>query len=106
MENTNPQRSKSTVFISYAREDSEFMRTLRASLEERGVEPKGDWQLTTGEDFASRLREFNLSAHAPRKHLLEQRRQGSRAGPTYLGRAPIHARGRSLLASRRRSIFA
>ena len=64
MENTNPQRSKSKVFISYAREDSEFVRTLRASLEERGVEPKGDWELTTGEDFAARLHEFNLGAHA------------------------------------------
>lgn len=64
MENTNQQRSKSTVFISYAREDREFMQTLRASLEERGVETKGDWELTTGEDYEMRLREFNLGAHA------------------------------------------
>jgi WD40 repeat protein/flagellar biosynthesis GTPase FlhF len=64
MENTNQQRSKSTVFISYAREDKEFMRVLKAALEERGVETKGDWELTTGEDYAMRLREFNLGAHA------------------------------------------
>lgn len=64
MENTNQPRGKSTVFISYAREDKEFVRTLRASLEERGIETKGDWLLTTGEDYALRLREFNLGAHA------------------------------------------
>src|SRR4051812_33798546 len=64
MENANQQRSKSTAFISYAREDKEFVHTLRASLEERGVETRGDWELTTGEDYATRLREFNLGAHA------------------------------------------
>jgi WD40 repeat protein/flagellar biosynthesis GTPase FlhF len=64
MENSNQQRSKSTVFLSYAREDKEFMRVLKAALEERGVETRGDWELTTGEDYAMRLREFNLGAHA------------------------------------------
>ena len=56
MENSNQQRSKSTVFLSYAREDKEFVRVLKAALEERGVETKGDWELTTGEDYAMRLR--------------------------------------------------
>lgn len=64
MERSNQQHSKSTVFLSYAREDKEFVRTLKAALEERGVETKGDWELTTGEDYAMRLREFNLGAHA------------------------------------------
>lgn len=64
MENKNQQPVKSTVFISYAREDGEFVRALRAGLEERGVESKGDWLLTTGEDYETRLRELNLEAHA------------------------------------------
>lgn len=64
MENKNQPPVKSTVFISYAREDGEFVRALRAGLEERGVESKGDWLLTTGEDYETRLRELNLEAHA------------------------------------------
>ena len=64
MENKDQQRGKFIVFVSYAREDAEFVRTLRAGLEERGVETRGDWLLTTGEDYAERLREFNLASHA------------------------------------------
>src|ERR1044072_339489 len=64
MENKDQQRGQFIVFVSYAREDAEFVRTLRAGLEERGVETRGDWLLTTGEDYAERLREFNLASHA------------------------------------------
>lgn len=64
MSDEHQQRKKAAVFISYAREDKDFVRVLRAALEVRGFEPKGDWLLTTGDDFARRLRDFNLEAHA------------------------------------------
>src|SRR5262245_14959954 len=64
MVNKMEQRRQATVFISYAREDRRFAIDLVKNLEARGIGVKGDWLLTTGEDYAKRLREFNLGAHA------------------------------------------
>jgi WD40 repeat protein len=59
---TNQQSEATSVFISYAREDAGFVQRLRDSLEQQQIEAKGDWLLTTGEDYKSRLRELNLSS--------------------------------------------
>ena len=62
----NPARTKeqATAFISYAREDTEFVLRLCDGLRARGVEPVGDWLLTSGEKYEERLREMNLTAQA------------------------------------------
>src|SRR5215213_1758701 len=64
MVNKMEGRGRATVFISYAREDKDFALTLVKILEGRGIEAKGDWLLTPGEDYEKRLREFNLGTHA------------------------------------------
>ncbi|HEX6729140.1 MAG TPA: TIR domain-containing protein, partial [Pyrinomonadaceae bacterium] len=64
MSDKEQQPTKATVFISYAREDENFVRVLRSALQDRGFEVKGDWLLTTGDDYAKRLHDFNLEAHA------------------------------------------
>lgn len=64
MEITDQQSVKATAFVSYAREDRDFVQVLRSNLAQRGIDPVGDWLLTTGEDYANRLRELNLGAHA------------------------------------------
>lgn len=63
MEN-NKLSNKSTVFISYAREDEVFVQTKLITLSEFNIELKGDWLLTPGDDYEKRLKGFNLEAHA------------------------------------------
>lgn len=53
-----------TLFISYAREDADFVHALRANLARQGIDSVGDWSLTTGEPYLERLRELNLGSHA------------------------------------------
>ena len=62
----NPAQTKeqANAFISYAREDTEFVLRLCDGLRARGVEPVGDWLLTSGEKYEERLRELNLMSQA------------------------------------------
>ncbi len=57
-------REKAIVFISYAREDREFVFALIAGLKEHGVESVGDWHLTPGENYEMRLKEMGMKSHA------------------------------------------
>ena len=57
-------KGKTSVFISYAREDAEFVHALIKGLEEQGVESVGDWLLTPGQEYERRLREMSLKSHA------------------------------------------
>ena len=62
----NPTQTKetATAFISYAREEKEFVLRLCESLKAHGVEPVGDWLLISGENYEDRLRKLNLSSQA------------------------------------------
>jgi hypothetical protein len=40
--NAHQQQEKASVFISYAREDAKFVRVLLKTIQEHGVETKGD----------------------------------------------------------------
>lgn len=51
-----------SVFISYAREDQDFVIVLKKKLEENKVECLGDWNLTAATDFQLKLKEDNLAA--------------------------------------------
>src|ERR1041385_7873837 len=63
--NTNAEpREKAIAFISYAREDREFVFALIAGLKEHGVESVGDWHLTPGENYEMRLKEMGMKSHA------------------------------------------
>jgi hypothetical protein len=53
-------KDKAIVFISYAREDKAFVADLVKKLDQRDVEPVGDWLLTPGEDYEAKLRGLNL----------------------------------------------
>lgn len=53
-----------TAFVSYAREDSQFVARLRSALDGHSIHPMGDWDLTAGDDYERRLREFVLGADA------------------------------------------
>lgn len=65
MKKANRQiESTPTVFVSYAREDDRFVTDLVTRLKDKGVEPKGDWLLTPGEEYEKRLRELNLASHS------------------------------------------
>lgn len=53
---------KAVVFISYAREDRQFVERLKTLFHDRGVETKGDWQLEPGVRYADELRAAIMSA--------------------------------------------
>lgn len=53
-----------SAFVSYAREDRPFVLRLADGLAHKGIEAIGDWQLISGEDYASRLRSLILRADA------------------------------------------
>ena len=63
-QSTIQQIEQAVTFISYAREDQEFVFTLCEALKTRNVEPVGDWLLTPGQKYESRLRELNLICQA------------------------------------------
>jgi hypothetical protein len=62
--NPDRPREQAAAFISYAREDKEFVLRLCEGLRAHGVEPVGDWLLTSGQKYEERLRELNLMAQA------------------------------------------
>src|ERR1043165_7726890 len=53
-----------TVFVSYAREDRPFARRLADALQAAGHDPRGDWLLTSGEQYERSLRSSILVADA------------------------------------------
>jgi hypothetical protein len=53
-----------SAFVSYAREDRPFVLRLADGLARKGIEAIGDWQLVSGEDYATRLRSLILRADA------------------------------------------
>lgn len=55
---------RATAFISYAREDKQFVLALCESLKERGVEPVGDWLLIGGQRYETTLHDYNLGSQA------------------------------------------
>ena len=63
-QSTTQQIEQAVTFISYAREDQEFVFTLCEALKTHNVEPVGDWLLTPGQQYESRLRELNLMSQA------------------------------------------
>lgn len=62
--NADEHKNKVSVFISYAREDRDFVQKLSDALAKKGIQPVGDWLLTTGEKYLARLRDLNLGANA------------------------------------------
>jgi hypothetical protein len=60
--NDSPQHTN--VFISYAREDDDFVRVLEVGLKDLGVEAKGDWLLEPGPDYTSQLHTLILTCDA------------------------------------------
>jgi hypothetical protein len=50
------------VFISYAREDCEFARSLASALEQRGFSVWWDWDLIGGTNYRARIREVIAEA--------------------------------------------
>jgi hypothetical protein len=60
--NDSPQHTN--VFISYAREDDDFVRVLEVGLKDLGVEAKGDWLLEPGSDYTSQLHTLILTCDA------------------------------------------
>jgi hypothetical protein len=61
---TAPVQDRPTVFLSYAREDSGFVRRLAGALADEGVDVAADWALAPGEDYRQRLRAMILGAEA------------------------------------------
>lgn len=64
-----PQRSLEPVgeiaaFITYAREDRDFVLRLAEALELKGIRSAGDWQLVQGGNFDQQLAELQLDADA------------------------------------------
>jgi hypothetical protein len=55
-----PERA--IVFISYAREDKDFVLRLSEALQLKGVEVRGDWQLVRGESYEVQLKDLQLDA--------------------------------------------
>jgi flagellar biosynthesis GTPase FlhF len=55
---------QAVTFISYAREDEQFVKTMREALKSHQVEPVGDWLLTPGQKYEQRLKELNLMSQA------------------------------------------
>ena len=53
-----------SAFVSYAREDRPFVLRLADGLAQKKIEAIGDWQLISGEDYASRLRSLIVRADA------------------------------------------
>jgi WD40 repeat protein len=50
------------AFISYAREDQDFVFRLSEALQIKNVRVRGDWQLIRGENYDSQLHEMQLGA--------------------------------------------
>jgi len=53
---------RAIVFISYAREDKDFVLRLNEALQLKGVDVRGDWQLVRGESYQEQLRDLQLNA--------------------------------------------
>src|SRR5713101_2999304 len=56
------QPERAIVFLSYAREDKDFVLRLSEALQLKGVEVRGDWQLVRGESYEVQLKDLQLSA--------------------------------------------
>ena len=52
------------VFISYAREDTAFVKQLRDRLAQKGLDPRGDWLLVTGSGYEKQLLQDNIRSQA------------------------------------------
>jgi hypothetical protein len=61
---SSPENSAddAVAFISYAREDQEFVSHLSEALQLRGIKVCGDWQLVRGEDYQQQLSDLQLSS--------------------------------------------
>lgn len=55
---------KAVTFISYAREDKDFVLRLAEALQLKGLEVCGDWQLVRGENYQVQLHDLQLNADA------------------------------------------
>jgi hypothetical protein len=55
---TTPARP--AIFIAYAHEDRNFVKSLTKELILNNVEVRGDWQLVQGESYETQLRELQL----------------------------------------------
>jgi len=56
------QPERAIVFLSYAREDKNFVLRLTEAFQLKGVEVRGDWQLIRGENYQVQLRDLQLNA--------------------------------------------
>ncbi len=58
------QSDRAVVFLSYAREDKNFVLRLAEALQLKGVDARGDWQLVRGENYEDQLHDLQLGADA------------------------------------------
>ena len=56
------QSDEAVVFISYAREDKDFVLRLAEALQLKDVRVCGDWQLVRGENYDEQLHQLQLGA--------------------------------------------
>ncbi|MBZ5655427.1 MAG: TIR domain-containing protein [Acidobacteriia bacterium] len=61
MRSPTASSEQSVTFISYAREDKDFVLRLAEALQLKGIEIRGDWQLVRGENYQDQLRDLQLS---------------------------------------------
>jgi hypothetical protein len=64
---TNPaavatRRDGPVVFLSYAREDRDFVLRVAEALRLNGVEVRGDWELLRGESYERQLEDLQIGA--------------------------------------------
>lgn len=61
---TFTRRDNAIVFVTYAREDWDFVVRLRAALATQGVEVRGDWLLPAGEHYRAQLEQLIIGSDA------------------------------------------
>src|SRR5262249_15393771 len=56
------QPESANVFVSYAREDQEFVQRLAEALQRKGFVVNGDWKLVRGENYQDQLHDLFLNS--------------------------------------------